>query len=625
MRPSVLSLIAATAAAALLSAEPSDRVDHAGIRQAVERSLPLLQSSAATWFEKRECASCHHQTLGLVAMTVARERGVAVDEAVVKAQLEKTLRTRTGWHEPFVTGDVSINEAIGQSYRAVGVGTAGGTPTAMTDAVSYLLAGRQHVSGRWPSYSRRPPLEDSEFTATAFSIRTLRLYPLRGREAEFDERVARAARWLEATHPADTEDRAMQLLGLGWAGTPATALARHAEALLAEQRADGGWAQIATRPSDAYATGLAIVALNQTARVSFEDRRLRRALRYLIDTQQADGSWHVPTRRTTSEGLPYFETGYPHGKDQFISYAGAAWSATALALALGEDGPSAALIGTPPARMPASFDTGAPDGLTPLMRAALYGTVADIDLLLASGAEVNAASPTGVTALMCAVHDSRKFARLLAAGADPSATTASGHSTLMIAAGYADARDAAMTLLARGVPVGGAVTKGVLEGVTASSRALTSGQLDVAERLLAAGASVEARGATGLSPLVIAVWHGDVPMVEWLLARGAKVDGVSSNGFGTGYTPLLAAIEDGRAEVVKVLLASGADVARVDEEGRSAVVYAAVSIDRGTTAIVDMLLAAGARPTPVPPAPDAPAVLARTWGKPHIAERLERP
>ena len=624
MRPLVLSMAVATAAAALLNAQASDPVGHAGIRRAVERSLPLLQSSATTWFEKRECASCHHQTLGLVAMTVARERGFGVDDAVVRAQLEKTLRTRPGWHEPFVTGDVSINEAIGQSYRAVGVGTAGGTATAMTDAVSYLLAGRQHASGRWPSYSRRPPLEDSEFTATAFSIRTLRLYPLRGREAEFDQRVARGARWLEATRPADTEDRAMQLLGLAWAGRPASERARHAEPLLAEQRLDGGWAQIPSRPSDAYATGLAIVALNQAGGVPIDDRRLRRALRYLIETQREDGSWHVPTRRTTGEGLPYFETGYPHGKDQFISYAGAAWSATALALAVGGDGPSAALMGTPPARMPASFDTGAPDGLTPLMRAALHGTVADIDRLVASGADVNAASPTGVTALMCAVHDSRKFARLLAAGANPSAATASGHSTLMVAAGYAGAGESALALLARGVPVGGAVTKGVLEGVTALSRALTSGQMDVAERLLAAGASVEARDAKALSPMVIAAWHGDVPMIEWLLARGAKVDGVSSNGFGTGYTPLLAAIEDGRPEVVKALLTAGADLARTDDEGRPPLLYAAVSIDRGTTEIVDMLLAAGARPTPAPPSPDAPAVLARTWGKPHIAERLER-
>ena len=190
----------------------------ADIRAAVTRSLPLLQSSADTWFQKRQCASCHHQGLGLIAITVARERGFPVDEALVRGQLERTLRPGRNWQEKFVTGEVSINEAIGQSYRAVGVGTAGGTRTQMTDAMSYLLAGRQHVTGRWPSYSRRPPLEDSEFTATALTIRALRLFPLKGREAELDDRVARARAWLMAASPADAEDRSMQLLGPGLGG-----------------------------------------------------------------------------------------------------------------------------------------------------------------------------------------------------------------------------------------------------------------------------------------------------------------------------------------------------------------------------------------------------------------------
>jgi len=184
----VVCALAASLAVVALSARSAPLgPDAAVIRAAVARSLPLLQSSADTWFQKRQCASCHHQGLGLIAVTVAREQGFPIDEALLRGQLERTLRPARNWQEKFVTGEVSINEAIGQSYRAIGVGTAGGTRTQMTDAMSYLLAGRQHVTGRWPSYSRRPPLEDSEFTATALTIRALRLFPLKGREAEFDD------------------------------------------------------------------------------------------------------------------------------------------------------------------------------------------------------------------------------------------------------------------------------------------------------------------------------------------------------------------------------------------------------------------------------------------------------
>jgi hypothetical protein len=52
----------------------------------------------------------------------------------------------------------------------------------------------------------------------------------------------------------------------------------------------------------------------------------------LLKTQQADGTWHVVTRSKPIQ--TYFETGFPHGKDQFISSAATGWAATALALAI---------------------------------------------------------------------------------------------------------------------------------------------------------------------------------------------------------------------------------------------------------------------------------------------------
>ena len=618
------TLLAATAGVAALTARsPVPGPTPSSIRGGVERALPLLQSSADTWFARRQCASCHHQGLGLIAVTVARERGFSIDEPLVRGQLERTLRAGRNWQEKFVTGEVSINEAIGQSYRAIGVGTAGGTRTQMTDAMSYLLAGRQHVTGRWPSYSRRPPLEDSEFTATALTIRALRLFPLKGREADLDGRVARGRAWLMTARPADTEDRAMQLLGLAWAGARAAELAPMADGLMAEQRADGGWSQIATRGSDAYATGLALVALNQAARVPPDRPSLQRGLQYLVTAQLPDGSWHVPTRRTFREGLPYFESGYPHGPDQFISYSGAAWATTALAIGL-QDLVSPSLMGIPPAARPASTDSGEPDGLTPLMRAALYGTGAEFDGLVANGLDVNAASPDGITALMCAVHDPSKVARLLAAGANPAAESRTGHTALLLAAGYAGARASVDLLLARGVPVDRPATVGNLPGATALSRALMLGDVELASALAFRGASIESVMPKGLAPLMIVTWHGDADAVRWLLARGAAVDAPYSDDFSDAAPALMSAVEDGRAEVVDALLKGGADVNRVDGSGYGALAAAAAAIDRGTPEIVDQLLQAGARPAAATPAGEKDvAAMARRWGKPYIAERLE--
>ncbi len=623
---SLVSALALVASAAVLSqpSQPASNSGPAPAATAVRRALPLLQASADTWFARRQCGSCHHQALGIIAVTVARERGFAVDEPLVKSQLERFLQPRRNWQENYVTAEVSINEAIGQSYRAVGIGTAGGTPTAMTDAIGYLLAGRQHVSGRWSSYSRRPPLEDSEFTATALTIRALSLFPLKGREAETRERIARGRQWLAGATPADTEDRGMQLLGLAWAGAAPVELRTRADALLAEQRADGGWAQIATRASDAYATGLAIVALNQAARIPIGDARMRRGLDYLVATQQTDGSWRVPTRRTFSEGLPYFESGYPHGADQFISYAGAAWATTALALA-DRDAPSPAFMGQPAASGPASPASDEPDGLTPLMRAALYGSLADVTARLAAGDDVNEASPDGVTALMCAVHDAAKVARLLEAGANPNAETRLGHSALQLAAGYAGARASVDLLLARGVSVDRVVTGGNFAETTALARAVARGDAGIAAALVARGASVGPVKAHKQSPLIVAVWHGDADMADWPIARGASPDETLTDEFGDKATPLMFAVQDGRVDLVRLLLARGAAVDAVDGAGLSALLYAAIAIDRGvdSTAIVEALLKAGAKKDVTGPDGSRPAALARKWHKPHVAARLE--
>ena len=89
-------------------------------------------------------------------------------------------------------------------------------PTLATDSLVHHIAAMQRKEGDWPNYgSARPPLEDGGFSHTAKGIRALSLYAIPGRKTEFDDRIARAAAWLEHAEPRTTEDRAMQILGHG--------------------------------------------------------------------------------------------------------------------------------------------------------------------------------------------------------------------------------------------------------------------------------------------------------------------------------------------------------------------------------------------------------------------------
>jgi hypothetical protein len=215
-------------------------------------------------------------------------------------------------------------------YSLLQMGAAGIPPGPEVDAVVLHIAAGQRRAGDWPNYGTvRPPIEDGSFAHTAMGIRSLRLYFIPARKAEFDDRIARAEAWLRKASPRSTDDRAMQLLGIHWAGGKPSE--ERVKELMALERPDGGWGQTRDLPSDAYATGQALYALHEAC-VPLGEDVWRRGIAFLLRTQGDDGSWHVKTRAVGFQ--PYFQSGFPHEHDQWISAAGTAWATMALASAI---------------------------------------------------------------------------------------------------------------------------------------------------------------------------------------------------------------------------------------------------------------------------------------------------
>lgn len=63
-----------------------------------------------------------------------------------------------------------------------------------------------------------------------------------------------------------------------------------------------------------------------------EDEVYRRGLAFLLRTQFDDGSWFVASR--TWPFQQHFDSGFPHGRDQWISAPATAWAAMAMLLAI---------------------------------------------------------------------------------------------------------------------------------------------------------------------------------------------------------------------------------------------------------------------------------------------------
>jgi hypothetical protein len=138
-----------------------------------------------------------------------------------------------------------------------------------------------------------------------------------------------------AQHPsAPTRGRQFsaenRLIGLAWAGADKGVTQKAMKELLGFQRSDGGWSDLPSLVSAAYATGRALVAL-QNAGLPTSDPAYQRGVQFLLNSQQEDGSWYVRSRALGFQ--PYFDAGFPYGHDQWISAAGTNWATMALTLA----------------------------------------------------------------------------------------------------------------------------------------------------------------------------------------------------------------------------------------------------------------------------------------------------
>lgn len=310
---------------------PPKRAD--SVRAAIARSIPLLQRSDDTFLQKTGCVSCHNNTMTMMTVAAARDAGAPVDEGLASAQVAAIASYIDVWRERALQGLGIPGDADTVGPVLVALAAANYPPDAATDAQAHYLLGRQTPEGRWRIFAHRPPLESSDIQITAHSLRALQVYAPKTRREEYEKAIERARTWLRQAQAATTEERAFQLLGLRWAGEEQEALRQTAQVLVSEQRADGGWGQIPTLASDAYATGQALVALKEAGALSTHDPAYRRGVDYLMSTQLEDGSWYVRSRSVPFQ--PFFESGFPHGHDQWISAAATNWAAMALLPAAG--------------------------------------------------------------------------------------------------------------------------------------------------------------------------------------------------------------------------------------------------------------------------------------------------
>lgn len=333
--PEVIRMLGGTGGKAVKDAQPAGEGGSAPLnaRAAVARSVELLQRSSTEFFKESGCVGCHHQNFTAMAVGAARKAGVHVDEMATEEQLKMV---KTQWMA-FQEGLLQRVDPPGASdtlgYSLLGLAAVGYPADAITDAMIVNVAAEQSPEGSW-CYGgiARSPIEESCIARAAMGIRVMQAYGPPGMKAEFDKRIAHARDYLLEAQPKTTDDWAMLLVGLKWAGASDSKVQAEARDLVRRQREDGGWAGNPNLESDAYATGEGLWALHESDTLKAGDARYQRGVTFLLRTQQADGSWHVKSRAVKFQ--PYFQSGFPYDHDQWISASGTALAAIALANAV---------------------------------------------------------------------------------------------------------------------------------------------------------------------------------------------------------------------------------------------------------------------------------------------------
>jgi ankyrin repeat protein len=307
------------------------------IRDAVQATLPLLQRADANFATSTGCVSCHNNSLTAMTVGMARRQGLRVDEKTAAAQVhvnvDQLAKTRDVMHQGFLVpvGDYFSENVM--AYMLLGLNEEGYKADLNTDAAAMLILGRQGTNGEWayPPVDTRQPLCLDYIGNTALSMRALQLYAPKTDAATYRKSIATAAGWLANAKSANNDDYSWRLAGLAWAGTNKAATTKAMQELLATQKADGGWSDLPSMESTAYATGKSLVALH-TAGMAATDPAYERGVKWLLSHQEEDGSWFVQTRAMAFQ--PAFESGFPHGHNQWISAAGTNWAAMALTYGL---------------------------------------------------------------------------------------------------------------------------------------------------------------------------------------------------------------------------------------------------------------------------------------------------
>ncbi|KAJ6754419.1 ANKYRIN REPEAT-CONTAINING [Salix purpurea] len=211
-------------------------------------------------------------------------------------------------------------------------------------------------------------------------------------------------------------------------------------------------------------------------------------------------------------------------------------------------------------------------GRTLLHHAILCGNAAAVNVLLSSGANVEASVKTQKTEfrpihMAARLGSSETLQCLIDSGCDINSMTDSGDTALMICAKYKQ-EECLRTLAMAGADFGLVNTAGQSATSFAGSNQWSLGFQQVIVEVIRAGKIPESSSASVFSPLIFVAQAGDIEALKALIKWGeVDIDYQDDSGF----SAVMFAALNGNVEVFRLLVYAGADVKLRNKAGETAI------------------------------------------------------
>jgi Squalene-hopene cyclase C-terminal domain len=268
------------------------------------KALAYLAAEVPRWSPEHHCFSCHNNGDAARALYAAVRLGRSVPE---KATLDtdRWLAKPEGWDKNGGDGPFS-DKVLARLQFAAALASAIDAGRVADRAPLLRAAARlvddQAEDGSWKVEDQDQvgsPATYGRPLATWVGRETLRLADA----SKYRPQTEKADAWLRRQPVERVFDASTVLLARAFDDS-AEGLARRDKALdllKRGQSGEGGWGPFVSSPTEAFDTALALLALDKHRDRPGVMSMIEKGRAYLIETQQADGSWTETTRPTGAE------------------------------------------------------------------------------------------------------------------------------------------------------------------------------------------------------------------------------------------------------------------------------------------------------------------------------------